>query len=55
MIILSRRRIEISQIIELILQFRSASPCDLGILPEIQYELIRSDEVRIMAKFMLPK
>jgi len=55
MIILSRTKIEISQIIELILQFRSASPSDLGILPETQCELIRADEVKIMGKFIMPK
>jgi len=55
MIILSRRKIEICQTIELILQFRSASPSDLGVLPETQYELIRADEVKIIAKFIMPK
>ena len=55
MIILSRRKFEISQIIELMLQFRSALPSDLGILRETQYELIRADEVKIKGRFIMPK
>jgi len=53
--ILSRRKIEISQIIELVLQFHSASPSDLGILLETQHELIDADEVKIVGKFNMPK
>ena len=55
MIILSGTKIEISQIIELVLQSRSASPSDLGILPETQHELKDADEVKIMGKFIMPK
>jgi len=52
---LSQRKSEISQIIELMLQFHMASPSDLGILPETPYELINADEVKIMGRFIMPK
>ena len=55
MIILSQRKIEIFQIIELILQFRTASPSDLEILSETQYELVKTDGVKIIGKFIMPK
>jgi len=55
MIILTRRKIEISQTIDIILQFHSALPSDLGIMPETQHELMRADEVKIKGRFIMPK